>query len=148
MSNTNPHHADCAIFQHDYFECTCHLYEGDVKPMKDNINPDHHDKKQKGMKFDSGKSPVRKGLLEYFPRACLSVAELSAFGAEKYDWGNWEHVENAIERYGNAQVRHICDAAIQGEKDLQSGLLHATHEAWNSLVRLELLLREIENAPK
>jgi hypothetical protein len=30
--------------------------------------------------------------------------------------------------------------------DLESGLLHAAHAAWNSLARLELLIKESEGA--
>ncbi len=103
-------------------------------------------KQQVGKKFDTGKSPVRKGVLEYFPRAILEVGNLSGFGAEKYDWGNWEFVEDAINRYGDAEIRHICEAAISGETDKESGLLHATHAAWNALAVLEMKLREKEAA--
>lgn len=101
-------------------------------------------KQQVGRKFDGGKSPVRRGVLEYFPRAILEIGNLSAFGAEKYDWDNWEFVEDAINRYGDAEIRHICEAAISGEKDEESGLLHATHAAWDALAVLELKLREKE----
>lgn len=106
---------------------------------------DHNKINQIGKKFDIGKSPVRQGLLEYFPRACMAVANVSAFGAKKYDWGNWEFVENSINRYGNAECRHICEAAISGDTDKESGLLHITHEAWNAMAVLELKLREQKN---
>lgn len=99
---------------------------------------------KKGKKFDTGKSPVRRGVLEYFPRAILEVGNCSAFGAEKYDWDDWGHVEDAVNRYGDAEIRHICEAAISGETDKDSGLLHATHEAWNALAVLEMKLREKE----
>lgn len=95
-----------------------------------------------GTKHDQDKPQIRKGLLEYFPRACIEVAKCSAFGAKKYDWDNWKLVENAVERYGEAEVRHIVDAAINGDKDDESGLSHATHAAWNAMARLELELRE------
>lgn len=101
-------------------------------------------KKQLGKKFDTGKSSARRGVLEYFPRAILEVGKLSDFGAKKYDWNNWEYVEDAINRYGDAEVRHICEAAISGETDPESGLLHATHAAWNALAVLEMKLREKE----
>lgn len=97
-----------------------------------------------GRKFDTGKSPVRKGVLEYFPRAILTIGLVSGFGAEKYDWNNWEHLEDAVERYGDAEIRHICEAAISGDTDADSGLAHAAHEAWNALAVLELKLREKE----
>lgn len=95
-----------------------------------------------GSKLDAGKSPVRQGLLEYFPRACLAVADISAVGAQKYTWRGWETVENGVNRYGDAELRHVCKAAIEGELDLDTGKLHAAHEAWNAMARLELILKE------
>lgn len=97
---------------------------------------------ESGAKLDAGKPQVRKGLLEQFPRACMAVAEVSTFGADKYTWGGWREVENGIERYGDAEQRHVCKAVIEGDVDAESGLLHAAHEAWNALARLELILRE------
>lgn len=94
-----------------------------------------------GAKLDAGKAPVRRGLLEYFPRACIAVAEVSASGAKKYTWNGWEAVPGGVDRYGDAEVRHICKAAIEGKVDQDYGHLHAAHEAWNALARLELLLR-------
>lgn len=107
--------------------------------------------KTPGAKLDAGKSPVRRGLLEYFPRACLAVANVSAAGAAKYSWNGWETVFGGIDRYGDAEVRHICKAAIEGEVDsdwkaqgIEVEILHAAEEAWNAMARLELLLRERE----
>lgn len=95
-----------------------------------------------GAKLDAGKAPVRRGLLEYFPRACMAVAQVSAFGASKYTWNGWESVPDGASRYGDAQQRHVCKAIVDGPIDPDSGLLHAAHEAWNAMARLELLLRE------
>ena len=97
-----------------------------------------------GVKLDAGKSPVRRGLLEYFPRACLLIADLSAAGAQKYSWRGWESVEGGIDRYGDAEVRHICNAAIEGPTCADFDMLHAVHEAWNAIARLELIAREQE----
>lgn len=98
-----------------------------------------------GAKMDAGKSPVRRGLLEYFPRACLAVAQVSFFGAQKYKWDGWKTVPDGINRYGDAQARHVCKAKIDGPIDPDSGLAHAAHEVWNALARLELMLIEEEN---
>ena len=108
-------------------------------------SPDGRSANQPGVKLDAGKSPVRRGLLEYFPRACLAVASISDFGARKYAWGGWRSVEGAVDRYGDAEVRHICYAAIQGPLDSESEMLHAAHEAWNALARLEKIIEENEN---
>lgn len=97
-----------------------------------------------GMKFDDGKAPIRRGVLEYFPRAIIEIAKLSAKGAVKYDWGNWEKVHDAINRYGDAELRHICEAAAYGPTDEETGMLHAVHEAWCALAVLEKKLIENE----
>ena len=95
-----------------------------------------------GAKLDHGKAPIRRGVLEYFPRALEEVAKVSEFGAGKYAWKGWMSVPDGINRYGDAEGRHILKAALEGEYDRDSGLLHAAHEAWNALARLELILRE------
>lgn len=107
-------------------------------------DPDGKDPHSMGAKLDAGKSPVRRGLLEYFPRACIAVANISAFGANKYTWGGWKGVLDGINRYGDAGARHICQAAIEGRVTEDSQMLHAAHEAWNALARLELILIELE----
>ena len=86
---------------------------------------------------------MRQGLLEQFPRACIEVARVSEFGAAKYTWGGWQTVEDGVRRYGEAATRHVLKEVIEGPSD-ESGLLHAAHECWNALARLELLLREKE----
>lgn len=104
--------------------------------------------KQPGAKLDAGKSPVMQGALHYFPRAIMAVANLSAKGAAKYSWKGWEKVDDGINRYGDALGRHILKEQIEGPFDLDfpdKSVLHATGDAWNSLARLELILREMED---
>ena len=98
-----------------------------------------------GAKTDLGKAPVMRGVIGYFPRALRAVAEISAFGAAKYTWNGWETVPEGIERYGDAQLRHMLDQAEGQTHDQESKKLHAAHEAWNCLAKLELLLRVIED---
>jgi hypothetical protein len=95
-----------------------------------------------GSKLDAGKSPVFQGLLDYFPKACLAVAEVSEVGAKKYTWRGWESVPNGFARYSDALGRHLVKEAIDGRYDYDTGLLHAAQVAWNAMARLELLLRE------
>ena len=96
------------------------------------------------IKHDQHKPPVAKGALCMFPRAIRAVADMSAHGAEKYSWYNWLTVPDAIERYGDALVRHVMDEAVDGLIDPDSKHLHAAAAAWNALARLELILREGE----
>lgn len=97
-----------------------------------------------GAKLDAGKPPVLRGVVQHFPRAVLAVAEVTAYGARKYNWLGWRHVPNGIERYADALGRHLVEEGIDGPIDPGSGLLHAAHAAWNALARLELLLTQEE----
>jgi len=81
------------------------------------------------------------GVLSDFSYALIEVAKVGTFGAKKYSRGGWQHVPNGIERYSDALWRHLL-AERHELIDNDSGILHAAHLAWNSLARLELLLRE------
>ena len=106
-------------------------------------DPNGIDPHEPGAKLDAGK--VRPSLiLSDMARALLAVAEVGTFGANKYSDGGWQHVENGIKRYSDAKDRHRLRGAIE-ERDPDSGLLHAAHEAWNALAVLELMLREKES---
>lgn len=96
------------------------------------------------IKYDAGKAPIYRGAISYFPRAISSVAAVSAFGASKYAWGGWCNVPNGFDRYSDAMVRHLTEEGKGESLDSDSGLLHATHVAWNALARLEFLLKEQE----
>lgn len=101
---------------------------------------------QPGAKLDAGKSPVLRGVVQYFPRALLVVADISEYGATKYAWKGWQSVPDGVERYGDALVRHLIAEATDGPVDPETGLLHAAQVAWNALARLELMLCDGEDA--
>ena len=94
------------------------------------------------IKYDAGKPCAYRGLVQYFPRAAMAVAAVSTFGAEKYAWAGWEKVEDGVNRYSDAMVRHLFKEGMGEEIDPDSGLMHAAHTAWGALARLELMLRE------
>ena len=98
-----------------------------------------------GAKLDAGKN--RLGLvLQGFANALEEVGRVGTFGANKYTDNGWMSVPNGHARYTDAAYRHLLKEA-QGELlDLESGLQHAAHAAWNALARLELKLRESGNA--
>lgn len=99
-----------------------------------------------GKKFDNGKSPVVQGCFRYFPRALLAVAVVSDYGRGKYNIPfedrNFLRVEDAANRYNDALGRHQLYEVIDGPWDKESQLLHAAHEAWNALARLEVILND------
>jgi len=100
------------------------------------------------IKYDAGKAPIYRGVLSYFPRAVREVAAISAFGASKYAWKGWEGVDDGVNRYSDAMVRHLVREGEGEVLDPDSGLLHAAHTAWGALARLELILRNRENEKK
>lgn len=99
-----------------------------------------------GAKLDAGKDPVLRGVIQYFPRALVEVAAVSAYGANKYTWNGWESVPDGVVRYGDAMARHMVGEVIHGEYDPETKLRHAAQVAWNALARLELILRGMEQS--
>lgn len=117
----------------------------DILLQPKEIDPHGKNPHEPGAKLDTGKSPLYRGLVDYFPRACEAVSQVSLKGAEKYAWKGWESVPDGFNRYSDALARHLF-AEGRGEmydNDANgTGLLHASQVAWNALARLELLLRE------
>ena len=110
-------------------------------------DPSGLDPNTAGAKLDTGKAPVFRGVIQYFPKGIKQVALLSQFGAEKYSWHGWSAVDDCINRYTDAMLRHLVDET-EGPLDDGpggSGLLHATAVAWNALARLEKIIEEQEN---
>ena len=100
--------------------------------------------KMTGTKHDKEKIRPRL-IINSMARALKAVAEVGTFGANKYADDNWMEVPDGINRYTDAMYRHLM-AEAEGEYfDTESKLLHAAHAAWNSLARLDLILREREN---
>lgn len=97
-----------------------------------------------GAKADAGK-PKAGQILGMFANALMAVSKVGTFGAEKYEMGSWQHVENGIVRYDDAGERHRLYRKMGQEIDLDSGLPHIYHEAWNILAELELYIREGKN---
>lgn len=95
----------------------------------------------KGVKLDTSKTQA--DLLLSFSRALEEVAKVSTFGAEKYTRDGWVSVENGIERYRAAAMRHLFKTEREA-MDSESGLSHMAHMIWNWLAVRELELRSRE----
>lgn len=96
-----------------------------------------------GAKADAGK--IRPSLvLGGFARALIAVCKVGTYGATKYTDNGWTEVPKGIERYDDAKLRHWLDEKRGIPTDKDTNLIHAAHEAWNALARLDLMLREAE----
>lgn len=92
-----------------------------------------------GAKLDAGKN--RLGLvLGDFSQALWEVGLVGTFGAAKYSDGGWLAVENGSQRYLDALYRHLLLMQTESH-DVQSGLRHLSHLAWNALAILEIEIR-------
>jgi hypothetical protein len=100
-----------------------------------------------GAKLDAGKIDVYRGGVAYFPRALEAIARVSEKGARKYSWKGWEKVPNGVVRYTAAMMRHILKEDRE-EIDPDTMEPHIAQTAWNAMARLELYLREKEEAVK
>ncbi len=76
-----------------------------------------------GLKYDQDKP--RYDLLP--ANAIDQLARVLTFGANKYEANSWQNVENGLERYRAALLRHTF--AIQNGEvyDSESGLPHSAH---------------------
>lgn len=104
----------------------------------DPLGKDQH---EQGAKLDSSKTRLGLVLLG-FAKALEEVGKVGTFGANKYTDNGWGTVPNGQERYTDAMLRHIFSEASGEDVDQDSGLLHASHAAWNALARLELILNK------
>lgn len=112
------------------------------------VDPMILDQHKAGAKLDAGKPDM--SLLGYFGKALEAVAEVGTAGARKYTRGGWQSVDDGINRYTAAMLRHFFKEQYEeGDGDLRPYLgkdvLHASQVAWNALARLEMILREKEN---
>lgn len=98
-----------------------------------------------GAKLDTGKPDM--SLLLMFGKALHEVARVGTGGKIKYTRGGWQEVDDGINRYTAALLRHLMQEHYDKmDSDLVAYLgeetYHAAHTAWNALARLELMLRE------
>lgn len=104
-------------------------------------DPSGLDQHAPGAKLDAGKPDL--SLLLLFGKALQSVAAVGTYGARKYTRGGWQEVDDGVNRYTAALLRHLTQENAE-RNDKESGFAHASHVAWNALARLELMIRESE----
>lgn len=83
---------------------------------------------EKGRKDDNGKTQYH--LLNW--KHVDDDAKVLTFGARKYAPDNWKLVENPVERYRDALIRHLTAYMAGEEIDPESGLPHLAHVRVNA----------------
>ena len=91
--------------------------------------------RQQGHRDDIGKLPIHLIPVE----ALEMVAEVFRYGAFKYAPRNWEKGMNYSRMYSSA-MRHLLAFWGGEDEDLESGLPHMAHAAWNCLCLLQYCL--------
>lgn len=85
--------------------------------------------------------PMHAGLLQYFPSALASVAQVSRVCNDKHNPGQPLHwsKENSNDHL-DALVRHLADTAVDPlARDPEDGTLLAAKVAWRALAQLQVL---------
>lgn len=85
-----------------------------------------------GMKFDGDK--VRLDLID--PDFIVSVGQVLTFGAKKYAPNNWQKVDDPVNRYYAAALRHLLAWRAGEKNDEESKLNHLKHVATNIMFLL------------
>lgn len=74
------------------------------------------------------KADAGKPRYDLLPATAIDeMAKILTFGAEKYAPNSWRHVEDGIERYRAALLRHTFAMQAGEINDKESGLPHAAH---------------------
>jgi hypothetical protein len=121
-----------AIWVSDFF------HEIEPRPLQEVADKvDYNNPRGRGMKFDGDKARAEL-LLQGMPRTLEGVSEILTFGARKYAAHSWQHVEDGINRYEAAAMRHKL-ARMKGEEfDRESGQRHILHELCSLMFVAEL----------
>jgi len=87
-----------------------------------------------------GQKPSQLAAID--PLALLHLGEVAGFGAQKYAAFNY------LKGYDwnlnvDAALRHLLSMWSGEDRDLESGLLHASHFAWHGLALTSFQLREL-----
>lgn len=96
---------------------------------------------EKGVKLDDNK-PRMDLVLGGFSKALYEVGNVGTFGADKYSDNGWKYVDNGIERYLSAMLRHYIKYKNGEFIDEESNLPHLSHMAWNALAVLQMYIDE------
>ena len=106
--------------------------------LEDRVYTDLH---AMGVKDDSNK-PRLDLVLGDFATALWGVGLVGTYGANKYTDRGWHEVDNGIERYSNALLRHYLNFKSGETDDKESNLPHLAHLAWNALAILQLYMEK------
>lgn len=82
-------------------------------------------------------APIARGVLDYFPKAMVAIAELSRIGNEQHNPGQPMHwAKEKSTDHADCILRHMID---RGTIDTD-GVRHSTKVAWRALALLEMEL--------
>lgn len=125
---------------------TVYTYHESHRPYHNRIIQYKEDMESKNLHVPGAKDDKVKPDLDLvlgaFSKALIEVGEVGTFGARKYTRDGWLHVNQGVERYSSALLRHFFQYKSGEVMDSDSKLPHLAHVAWNSLAVLELILRQ------
>ena len=91
-----------------------------------------------GIKHDENKNRLDLIDVEFIE----GIGEVLTFGAEKYAPNSWQNVEDGVNRYYGATLRHLFAWRKGEKKDPESGKSHLLHIACNMMFLLYHEMKE------
>lgn len=64
------------------------------------------------------------------------IVEVYTKGSEKYGENTWQNLENGLQRYKAALLRHLVEFEKGNEVDSNTGCKHLAQVAWNAIAML------------
>lgn len=131
-----------------YIHCTCGYSSADLEEhaahvCNDGLTGAHTLETDKAAKRKA--TPVFSGVVMYFPRTMLKVAEVSQIGNDQHNAGeplHWAFEKSTDEP--DAGMRHAIDHYLHGPVD-DDGALHLAKKVWRAMAECERYLIEEEH---
>ncbi len=109
------------------------MSEGEMNLVEDLDHAENH----RTLPTDSAarkRIPITSGVLDYFPRAIVAVAEVSVIGNDKHNPGQPLHwAKHKSMDQADCIARHLLE---RGKRDVD-GARHSAHLVWRALAMLE-----------
>lgn len=70
------------------------------------------------------------------------IVRVYTAGAAKYGDNNWQNLDNGLERYKAALLRHLVEFEKGNTTDEETGCAHLAQCAWNAIAMLYLSKKE------
>jgi hypothetical protein len=96
------------------------------------------------------RQPLARGCMRYFPDALLAVSELSMFGNEKHNPGEYLHWSRGKSNdHADCAARHLLEPfGVDASYGPGKHVLHSVAAAWRALANAQIEIEELRKQGK